>query len=192
MILFIDNYDSFTYNLVDLIGRFEPQLQVVRNDRITIDEIRELNPAGIVLSPGPGTPADAGICPDVVKSFYKQIPILGVCLGHQCIAREFGAKIVRADQPVHGKTAAIMHNQQGIFAHLPLPFSATRYHSLIIRENTLPNELEVTARTEDNHIMAIQHVYYPLYGVQFHPESILTTEGPGLVRNWLAELNINA
>lgn len=189
MILFIDNYDSFTYNLVDLIGRFEPAVEVVRNDQICLEDIRQMDPDGIVLSPGPGTPEEAGICTETIREFYREVPILGVCLGHQCIGQVFGARIVRAGQPVHGKTAPIMHDQKDLFERLPLPFTATRYHSLIIERASLPPELDITAWTEDEIIMAIRHVYYPLSGVQFHPESILTPQGPALIKNWLKEVH---
>ena len=185
MILFIDNYDSFTYNLVDYFGQLEPSLKVVRNDQITPDEIAELQPAGIVISPGPGTPDNAGVCCDVIRQFYQTIPILGVCLGHQCIGQVFGANIIRAPEPVHGKTALIRHMGNEIFAGVPSPFAATRYHSLIIDRKSVPNELQITADTEDDLIMAIQHNIHQVYGVQFHPESILTSEGFKIIANWL-------
>ncbi|HDL18616.1 MAG TPA: aminodeoxychorismate/anthranilate synthase component II [Bacteroidetes bacterium] len=185
MILFIDNYDSFTYNLVDYFGRFEPNLMVVRNDKISSQRIRNLKPRGIVISPGPGVPENAGICNEVIKNFYKDIPILGVCLGHQCIGSVFGTKIKRAPAPVHGKTADIYHHSTGIFSDLPSPFQAARYHSLMIDKTTLSTELEIVAETDDKIIMGIQHKRYPVIGVQFHPESILTGCGFSLLENWL-------
>jgi len=185
MILFIDNYDSFTYNLVDYFGQLEPNLVVVRNDKITIERIKVLKPQGIVISPGPGIPENAGICLEVIKQFYKKIQILGVCLGHQCIGSVFGGLIKRAPDPVHGKVADIYHHSKGIFEKLPVPFQATRYHSLIIDRNSIPEELEIIAETEDKIIMGIQHKTFPTIGVQFHPESILTNCGFSLLENWL-------
>jgi anthranilate synthase/aminodeoxychorismate synthase-like glutamine amidotransferase len=185
MILFIDNYDSFTYNLVDYFGQFQPDLLVKRNDKVSLDDIVSIDPDGIVLSPGPGNPDDAGICNDVVRRFYKTKKILGVCLGHQCIGEVFGAKIIRAPEPVHGKTAEILHQNAEIFRNLPSPFEATRYHSLIIDKSSVPDDLEITAETEDGLIMGIRHKKYPINGVQFHPESILTTEGKTIIKNWL-------
>jgi anthranilate synthase/aminodeoxychorismate synthase-like glutamine amidotransferase len=185
MILFIDNYDSFTYNLVDYFGQYQPDLLVRRNDKISLDEISSIDPDGIVLSPGPGNPADAGICNDLIRKFYNKKQIFGVCLGHQCIGEVFGAKIVRAPRPVHGKTAEIRHHNAEIFRDLPSPFEATRYHSLIIEKKSIPPELEITAETEDGLIMGISHKQYPVCGVQFHPESILTMEGKKIIKNWL-------
>ncbi|RMG68220.1 MAG: aminodeoxychorismate/anthranilate synthase component II [Calditrichaeota bacterium] len=185
MILFIDNYDSFTYNLVHLIGEMEPDLRVVRNDGISVAEIQKLQPAGIVLSPGPGRPEQAGVCNQVVERLGQHIPILGVCLGHQCIGQVFGARIVRAPVPVHGKTSPIYHRDRGILQGLPSPFQATRYHSLVVEKAGLPACLEVLAETEDGLIMAMQHRQFPLTGVQFHPESILTHTGRALMANWL-------
>lgn len=185
MILFIDNYDSFTYNLVDYFGQLEPDILVKRNDKISLDEISKLNPEGIVLSPGPGTPSDGGICNELIRKFHKTKNILGVCLGHQCIGTVFGAKIVRAPVPVHGKSAQIYHHNAEIFRTLPSPFEATRYHSLIIEKKSLPKDLEITAETNDGLIMGIRHKKYPVSGVQFHPESILTTEGKTIIKNWL-------
>jgi anthranilate synthase/aminodeoxychorismate synthase-like glutamine amidotransferase len=185
MILFIDNYDSFTYNLVDLIGQIEADLKVIRNDDMTIEEIRTLSPEGIVISPGPGTPDDAGISCDVIEQLGKEIPLLGVCLGHQSIGQVFGAKVVRSVYPVHGKASPIKHNKKGLFKGLSEMFDAARYHSLIIDKNTVPASLEITAETEDGIIMALKHRDYPIYGVQFHPESILTVEGKKLLNNWI-------
>ncbi len=188
MILFIDNYDSFTYNLVHYFGQLVDDLVVARNDKISLKEIQEMQPDGIVISPGPGTPDDAGISCDLIREFHQFIPILGVCLGHQCIGQVFGAKIIRAPLPVHGKTSDIFHEQDSIFTGLPSPFPATRYHSLIIDENTLPEVLKITARTSDGLIMGIEHRNFPVVGVQFHPESILTEVGPRLIKNWLQSL----
>ncbi len=185
MILFIDNYDSFTYNLVHLIGEMEPELQVVRNDELDLATIRALMPSGIVLSPGPGRPEQAGVCNQVVAQLGERIPILGVCLGHQCIGQVFGARIVRAPVPVHGKTSPIYHRGKGILQGLPSPFQATRYHSLVVEKASLPDCLEVLAESEDGLIMAMQHRLRPLVGVQFHPESILTHAGRSLLANWL-------
>jgi anthranilate synthase/aminodeoxychorismate synthase-like glutamine amidotransferase len=188
MILVIDNYDSFTYNLVDYFGQYQPNLIVRRNDKITIEDITDMNPDGIVLSPGPGNPGDAGICNELVRSFYKSKHIFGVCLGHQCIGEVFGAKIIRAPEPVHGKTANIFHKNADIFCSLATPFEATRYHSLIIERKSFPDELEITAETKEGIIMGIRHKKYPVYGVQFHPESILTTMGKTIIKNWLNEI----
>ena len=185
MILFIDNYDSFTYNLVDLLGQLEPDLKVIRNDELTAKQAADLNPQGIVISPGPGMPDNAGISCDLIREFGSRIPVLGVCLGHQSIGQVFGAKVIRAEYPVHGKTSAIKHNGKGVFKNIPSPLEATRYHSLIIDRKTLPDCLEITAETEDNIIMGIIHRDYPITGVQFHPESILTPEGPKMLANWL-------
>ncbi len=185
MILFIDNYDSFTYNLVDLLGQLEPDLKVVRNDELTPKQVADLKPQGIVISPGPGTPDDAGISCDLISEYGNKIPILGVCLGHQSIGQVFGAKIIRGEYPVHGKTSDILHQDKSIFTGLPVPLQATRYHSLIIDRNTLPDCLEITAETEDKVIMGVAHNEYPITGVQFHPESILTPDGPAMLANWL-------
>jgi anthranilate synthase/phosphoribosyltransferase len=185
MILVIDNYDSFTYNLVQYLGELGYTIEVYRNDAITLDEIAAMKPDQIVISPGPGTPDDAGISVDLVKRFYQEIPILGVCLGHQSIAQAFGGKIVRAGQLMHGKVSPIEHNKTGIFHNLPSPFIATRYHSLITQE-PLPDCLEVIARNkEGNEVMALRHKTYPTIGVQFHPESILTEYGHEILRNFL-------
>jgi len=188
MILFIDNYDSFTYNLVDYFGQYQSDLIVRRNDKITLDEIDSINPDGIVLSPGPGNPDDAGICNDVIRKFYRTTTIFGVCLGHQCIGEVFGAKIIRAPEPIHGKTAEIYHHNAEIFRTLPTPFEATRYHSLIIEKESFPDELEITAETKDGLIMGIRHKKFPVSGVQFHPESILTIEGKKIIKNWLDDI----
>ena len=188
MILMIDNYDSFTYNLVQYLRELGAPVDVHRNDEITLDEIEKKNPAGIVLSPGPCTPAEAGISVDVVKTFGSRVPILGVCLGHQSIGAALGGKIVRASRIMHGKVSPIHHAGHGVFADLPQPFEATRYHSLVIDRASLPSELEITAWTADEgdeEIMGIRHREWPLEGVQFHPESILTFEGKPLLKNFL-------
>ena len=185
MILMIDNYDSFTYNLVQYLGELGEELRVYRNDQITISEIEELAPERIVISPGPGRPERAGICLELIGHFAGKIPILGVCLGHQAIASAFGGKIVRAKRLMHGKTSEIHHNDKRIFQGLKNPFLAVRYHSLAVEEASLPKDFEVSARAEDQEIMAIQHKKYPLEGVQFHPESILTEEGKKLLANFL-------
>ena len=185
MILVIDNYDSFTYNLVQFLGEMGADLYVVRNDQMTLAKIQAMQPTHIVVSPGPGTPDDGGVSLDVIKQMGATTPILGVCLGHQCIGQAYGGVVHRAAQLMHGKTSMIYHNDDGIFAGLPNPFEATRYHSLIVEEMTLPESLMATARTEDGVIMGLRHREYPVYGVQFHPESILTTFGPKLLRNFL-------
>jgi anthranilate synthase/aminodeoxychorismate synthase-like glutamine amidotransferase len=185
MILVIDNYDSFTYNLVQYLGEMGQTLKVYRNDKISLEDIKRIKPDYIVISPGPGGPKDAGISKEVIKEFAGMIPILGVCLGHQCIAEVFGAKIVRAQRIMHGKTSKIFHNKQSIFKNIESPFSATRYHSLIVKKGTLPKDLEIIAKTKDNEIMGIRHKKYSLWGVQFHPESILTENGKKLLKNFL-------
>ena len=185
MILILDNYDSFTYNLVQYVGVNRPDYLVYRNDKITIDEIAALNPDRIIISPGPCTPLEAGISNDVVRAFGPKLPILGVCLGHQCIAYAFGSDIIRAERLMHGKTSMIYHVKNELFAGVPNPFEATRYHSLIAKKETLPDCFEITATTKQDEIMGIKHKEYPIYGVQFHPESILTREGPRIVDNFL-------
>jgi len=185
MILFIDNYDSFTYNLVDLIGQMETDLKVIRNRDMNVDEIRRLSPQGIVISPGPGTPDDAGVSLDVIKNIGIDTPLLGVCLGHQSIGQVFGAKVVRSDYPVHGKASQIIHDKKAIFKDVDDLFEAARYHSLIIEKESIPDCLNITAETKDGIVMALQHKEYPIYGVQFHPESILTSEGKKILKNWL-------
>ena len=172
MILLIDNYDSFTYNLYQYMGIFEKDIKVVRNDKMTIEEIEQLNPDRIVLSPGPKSPKEAGICIDVVKHFYQKKPILGICLGHQSIGAAFGAEIIHAKELMHGKQSLITQDGRGIFEGIPSPVHVARYHSLAVDEKTLPDVFEILARTEDGEIMAMQHKEYPLIGIQFHPESI--------------------
>ncbi len=185
MILVLDNYDSFTYNLVQYFGELGADLHVVRNDQISVDEIAKLGPERIVVSPGPCTPHEAGISCEVIKNFGEKLPILGVCLGHQCIGEVYGGEVVRADRLMHGKTSPILHTGKGVFAGLPSPFEATRYHSLIVKRDTLPDVLEITAETAEGEIMGLQHKTLPVHGVQFHPESILTTEGKRLLQNFL-------
>jgi anthranilate synthase/aminodeoxychorismate synthase-like glutamine amidotransferase len=188
MVLMIDNYDSFTYNLVQYLGELGADVVVRRNDEITIEEIECMAPAGIVISPGPCDPDKAGISLEVVKHFAGVIPLLGVCLGHQCIGQAFGGRIVRAKHLMHGKTSKITHDGQGVFAELEQGFAATRYHSLVIDRATLPACLVVTARSEDDEIMGVRHETLPVEGVQFHPESILTQPGKKLLHNFLASL----
>lgn len=185
MILIIDNYDSFTYNLVQYLGELGQSLRVFRNDKINIAGIKRLRPDRIVISPGPGRPEDAGISCQVIKEFTGKVPILGVCLGHQCLGFAFGAKIIQADRLMHGKTSMIYHNQKGIFKGIPNPFEATRYHSLIVSGRNLPSTLEMVAWTKDDEIMGLKHQDYPVWGVQFHPESILTKAGKDILKNFL-------
>jgi anthranilate synthase/aminodeoxychorismate synthase-like glutamine amidotransferase len=185
MILVLDNYDSFTYNLVQYFGELGADLHVVRNDQITVAEIEKLAPERIIVSPGPCTPSEAGISSEVIKTFGGRVPILGVCLGHQCIGEVYGGDVVRADRLMHGKTSPILHTSKGVFKDLPSPFEATRYHSLIVKRETLPDVLEITAETAEGEIMGLQHKTLPVHGVQFHPESILTTEGKRLLKNFL-------
>lgn len=186
MLLLLDNYDSFTYNLVQAVGQLGKRLKVFRNDRISIARIKRLRPSRIIISPGPGTPREGGISNAVVKSFAGKIPILGVCLGHQCIAYAFGARIVRARRLMHGKTSLIYHDGKAIYKRLPRPFTAARYHSLIVDEKTLPPEFEITARTRARELMGIRHRQLPgLEGIQFHPESFLTPVGLQMMRNFL-------
>jgi anthranilate synthase/aminodeoxychorismate synthase-like glutamine amidotransferase len=185
MLLVIDNYDSFTYNLVQLFGELKIDPVVRRNDEISLDDIKKLKPERICISPGPGRPEDAGVSAEVIRQFGPRTPILGVCLGHQCIAQVFGGEIVRAEKLMHGKTSTIRHNQRNIFQDITQPLEATRYHSLIVRRESLPNSLEITAETDDGEIMGLQHREFPLHGVQFHPESILTAEGKKLLANFL-------
>ena len=185
MIAVIDNYDSFTYNLVQYLGELGAELRVFRNDQVTVDELEGFKASHLVISPGPGTPDDGGVSKDAIRRLYGQIPILGVCLGHQCIADVFGGDVGPAPRLMHGKTSEIHHEEKGILAGLPRPFTATRYHSLIVRE-PVPDELEVTAYTDSGEVMAIAHRIYPTFGVQFHPESILTPQGKDLLRTFLA------
>lgn len=192
MLLMIDNYDSFTYNLVQYLGELGAEVVTVRNDAVTVDEIRRMKPEGIVISPGPCTPNEAGISVDVVLALGKTIPILGVCLGHQCIGQAFGGKVVRAARIMHGKTSMIYHRSQGVFAGLPQPFEATRYHSLVVENTSIPENLAVMAWADyagDHEIMGLKHRHYPIEGVQFHPESILTRCGHDLLKNFLQSIS---
>ncbi|HEY1859585.1 MAG TPA: aminodeoxychorismate/anthranilate synthase component II [Gemmataceae bacterium] len=188
MIVLIDNYDSFTYNLVQRLGEIDPalDLRVFRNDQITIDDLEKLNPDRVIISPGPCTPREAGVSNAILERFASRLPILGVCLGHQCIGHVFGGEVVRNYRVMHGKTSPIHHDGLGLFAGLSNPFEATRYHSLVIRRETFQNpDFLVTAWTEEDEIMGVRHKTWPLHGVQFHPESFLTTEGPRLLKNFL-------
>jgi anthranilate synthase component 2 len=189
MIVLIDNYDSFTYNLYQLLGEYEEEIVVVRNDQITIEQLEKMKPKGIVLSPGPGKPEDAGICIEVIRNFYKNVPILGICLGHQAIISAFGGEIVRAERIKHGKTSRVKHNGTSIFSYVTQPLTAMRYHSLVAAQNSLPQCFDILATAmDDGEIMAVRHNYYPLFGLQFHPESIATEEGGKLIRAFLAEV----
>ncbi|MFA6130083.1 MAG: aminodeoxychorismate/anthranilate synthase component II [Candidatus Omnitrophota bacterium] len=185
MILMIDNYDSFTYNLVQYLGELGQVVKVYRNDALSIEDIKKLNPAKIVISPGPGRPEDAGISCDVIREFSGKIPILGVCLGHQAIGFVYGAKIVGAKKLMHGKTSKIYHNKKDIFKGITNPFIATRYHSLLVEKKSLPACLEITASTSEDEIMGLKHKAYPVWGVQFHPESILTKSGKQILDNFI-------
>ncbi len=185
MLLMIDNYDSFTYNLVHYFEQLAEKMVIFRNDALTLSDIEAINPGGIVLSPGPCTPNESGICLPVMAAFSEKYPILGICLGHQIIAQHFGAKIIKAPEPVHGKVFAMHHDGKGIFTGLPSPFQVTRYHSLMIDPMSLPECLEVTAKTEDGIIMGVRHRTLPIEGVQFHPEAILTQYGLELLSNFL-------
>jgi anthranilate synthase/aminodeoxychorismate synthase-like glutamine amidotransferase len=186
VILIVDNYDSFTYNLVQYFGELGCALIVKRNDAVSLDEISSLRPTHVCISPGPGRPAQAGLSNDIVREFSARVPLLGVCLGHQCIGEVFGGKIVAAPRLLHGKTSQIQHNGGGVFANLPNPFTATRYHSLIVSPDSVPDCLEVTAQTSEGEIMGLSHRDFPVHGVQFHPESILTPEGKKLLANFVA------
>ena len=193
MILMIDNYDSFTYNLVQYLGELGAEVETVRNDAVTIDDVVAMKPKGIVISPGPCTPNEAGICVDLIRALGPVMPILGVCLGHQCIGQAFGARVVRAGRIMHGKTSMIYHRSQGVFAGLPQPFEATRYHSLVLEKDSIPECLSVMAWTEDgedHEIMGVKHRELDVHGVQFHPESILTTSGHDILRNVLRRIGM--
>jgi para-aminobenzoate synthetase component II len=186
LLLMIDNYDSFTYNLVQYLGELGQDIKVFRNDKISLQEIKELQPDQLVISPGPCTPNEAGISMEVIREFAGKIPLLGVCLGHQSIGQVFGGEVIRAERLMHGKTSRVFHDGKTIFAGIPNPFTATRYHSLIVRKETLPDCLEISAETEQGEIMALRHKQLVVEGVQFHPESILTEAGKDLLRNFLA------
>ena len=185
MILMIDNYDSFTYNLVQYLSELGEKLVVFRNDKIRLEEIEKMKPGYIVISPGPGRPSEAGISNEIIRKFSGKIPILGVCLGHQCIGEVFGGKVVSAGKLMHGKTSMIYHSGKGIFKGIPSPFEATRYHSLIVERKSFPRALKIMAWTKDKEIMALKHKKFPVWGVQFHPESILTKEGKKLLKNFI-------
>jgi len=188
VIVLIDNYDSFTYNLVQRIGELDPavDLRVFRNDEVPVAALEALNPSHVIISPGPCTPLEGGISNDVIKHFAGKTPLLGVCLGHQCIGHSFGGKVVRADRLMHGKTSRIHHDGRTIFEGIANPFEATRYHSLIVRRDSVPADFEVSAWTDEDEVMGLRHRRWPLEGVQFHPESFLTLEGPKILRNFLA------
>ncbi|MDZ7719402.1 MAG: aminodeoxychorismate/anthranilate synthase component II [Balneolaceae bacterium] len=185
MILIIDNYDSFTYNLVHIVATETDDYKVIRNDAMTVEEVRELNPDKILISPGPGRPEDAGITEELIQELGAEIPVLGVCLGHQAIGQVFGAKVIHAPILMHGKTSEIFHDGKSVFKGIEDGFTATRYHSLVLDPDTIPKELDVTSKADDGVIMGVRHKSYPVEGIQFHPESILTTEGPRIVKNWL-------
>lgn len=185
MLLLIDNYDSFTYNLYQYLSELGAQVEVRRNDAVTLDEVEEMQPDHLVISPGPCTPHEAGLSCAIIERFGPSIPLLGVCLGHQAIGQVYGGRVIRAPEPMHGKTSKMYHKGQGVFQRLPAPFEANRYHSLIVERTTLPDELEITAETADRLIMGLRHLTYPVEGVQFHPESILTPVGKDLLRNFL-------
>ena len=185
MILVIDNYDSFTFNLVQYLGELDVEMEIHRNDQITLERIRELKPERILVSPGPCSPNEAGISPDVIREFGPHLPIFGVCLGHQCIGHVYGGEVVVNERLMHGKTSPIKHNGRDVFADMPNPFTATRYHSLVVKRDNLPDCLTITAETEEGEIMGLQHKEYPVWGVQFHPESILTENGRTIMRNFL-------
>ncbi len=189
MLLLIDNYDSFTYNLYQYLAELGAEITVCRNDQVTLDEIEAMRPDAIVISPGSCTPNEAGLSCQIIATFGARIPTLGVCLGHQAVGQVYGGNVVRAPEPMHGKTTLMYHQGQGVFQHLPIPFEANRYHSLIVERSTLPNELEITAETADGLIMGLRHRTYPVEGVQFHPESIMTPVGKDLLRNFLAYRN---
>lgn len=192
MILMIDNYDSFTYNLVQYIGELGIEVKVARNDELTIDTIQVINPQVIVVSPGPCTPNEAGISLEVISHFAGKIPILGVCLGHQAIGQAFGGKVIRADRLMHGKVSPVFHNNEGVNADMPNPFRATRYHSLLVERESLPGCLEITAWTEEGEIMGLRHKKYAVEGVQYHPESIMTEEGKKIIRNFVETYSLTA
>ena len=185
MLLMIDNYDSFTYNLYQYLCELGAEVEVARNDKISLEEIQDMSPEGIIISPGPSTPLEAGISNDVIRQFGPNTPTLGVCLGHQCIGHVYGAKVDQAGEIRHGKTSMVSHNGAGVLAGLPNPFQAIRYHSLVVFPETMPDTLEVTAQTENGLVMGLRHKDYPIEGVQFHPESILTPDGNHLLQNFL-------
>ena len=185
MILIIDNYDSFTYNLVHIVAGVTDNYKVIRNDELSVEEIKSMNPSKILISPGPGRPEDAGITEQIICELGPETPVLGVCLGHQAIGHVYGAEVIHAPSLMHGKTSLIEHDGKSVFADVEENFIATRYHSLALKPSSIPATLKITARTQDGVIMGIRHTEYPIEGIQFHPESILTTEGPKIVKNWL-------
>ena len=185
MLLVIDNYDSFTFNLVQYLGKENMDMEVHRNDEITLDQVEALAPERILISPGPCTPREAGLSNEIIATFGPKLPLLGVCLGHQCIAHTYGAEVVVNDVMMHGKTSPITHNGEDLFAGIPSPYTATRYHSLVVKRDTVPDCLEITAETEAGEVMGLRHKEHPIWGVQFHPESILTDHGRELLRNFL-------
>jgi anthranilate synthase component 2 len=185
MMLVIDNYDSFTYNIVQYLGEMQVDLQVYRNDQISLAQIDDLKPERILISPGPCSPRESGLSNDIIRTFGPRLPLFGVCLGHQCIGHTFGAEVVVNYRMMHGKTSPIKHDEKELFAGMPNPFAATRYHSLVIKRDTLPAVLEVTAETEEGEIMGVRHKVHPIWGVQFHPESILTEGGRQILQNFL-------
>ena len=189
MLLMIDNYDSFTYNLYQYLCELGAEVEVARNDKISLEEIQDMSPEGIIISPGPSTPLEAGISNDVIRQFGPSTPTLGVCLGHQCIGHVYGAKVDQAGEIRHGKTSMVNHNGAGVLVGLPNPFQAIRYHSLVVFPETMPDTLEVTARTENGLVMGLRHKDYPIEGVQFHPESILTPDGKHLLQNFLDKVS---
>jgi len=185
MVLVIDNYDSFTYNLVQYLGELQAELQIFRNDQITLEQIRDLKPERILISPGPCSPRESGLSNDIIRNFGPTTPLFGVCLGHQCIGHTFGAQVVVNHRMMHGKTSPIRHNGKDVFDGMPNPFNATRYHSLVIQRDTVPDCLEITAETDEGEIMGVRHKTHPIWGVQFHPESILTESGRTIMKNFL-------
>ncbi len=187
MVLIIDNYDSFTYNLVHLVAAHTDDYKVIRNDAMTVEEVKELNPDKILISPGPGRPADAGITEALIREMGEKTPILGVCLGHQAIGEVFGGEVIHAPKLMHGKTSKVHHDGKSVFESVDEPFTATRYHSLVLNPDKIPDVLQITARSDDEVIMGLRHRDYPIEGIQFHPESILTTEGPKIIENWLKQ-----
>lgn len=185
MILMIDNYDSFTFNIVQYLGELGAEVKVVRNDQITVEEAEKLRPAKILVSPGPCSPAEAGVSCDIIRHFGTKLPVFGVCLGHQALGYVYGGKVIRADRLMHGKTSPILHTGKGVLKGMPNPFDAIRYHSLLVERKSLPADLEITAETKEGEIMGLQHRTLPVYGVQFHPESILTQDGKRILQNFL-------
>jgi para-aminobenzoate synthetase component II len=186
VVLVIDNYDSFTYNLVQYLGEMKVSLEVRRNDQITLDQVREINPERILVSPGPCSPRESGLSNDIISTFGKERPVFGVCLGHQCIGHTFGGNVIVNYRIMHGKTSLIRHNGKDLFRDMPNPFAATRYHSLVIQRESLPDCLEITAETEEGEIMGVRHKQFPIWGVQFHPESILTESGRQILKNFMS------